>query len=154
MLQNRKCPALLGCRANTVIVLLAVLSVPVAWGPLPRRALGQDRTEVQQASPASAAQAANNAELQQQQRARRRATVGMFLVVGITLLGVVLLGLVLIWGQRVRRLARKDLPKQSRDELWYLRPDKQQTLREAQAGLNGVEEPGTDESGEEGLDRP
>jgi len=56
---------------------------------------------------------------------RRVVTAGMLLLVGIAFVGLLLVGLTIVWGSRVRRLARRPLPEQSPvDELWYLKPKK------------------------------
>ncbi len=53
-------------------------------------------------------------------------TLGIVLLAGIAMLGVLLLAIVLVWGSRIRRLARNPLPVQCRgDELWYLRAKKE-----------------------------
>lgn len=60
------------------------------------------------------------------ERQRRVVTAGMLLLVGIAFVGLLLVGLTIIWGSRVRRLARRPLPEQSPvDDLWYLKPSKQ-----------------------------
>ena len=41
---------------------------------------------------------------------------------GILICGVGLLAMVLLWGSRIRRIAREPLPRVApRDELWYLK---------------------------------
>lgn len=52
-------------------------------------------------------------------------TVGMLLLVGVSLIGMILIGMTIAWGGRLRRIARKPLPPQSPvDELWYLKAKK------------------------------
>lgn len=53
---------------------------------------------------------------------QRAATAAVYLAVGVAFVGILLIALVLIWGIRVRRLARRRVPSQSLpDPLWYLR---------------------------------
>ena len=56
---------------------------------------------------------------------KRVVGAALFLLVLTALIGLALIGLVMLWGRRMRRVARRALPQQSRrDELWYLRrPD-------------------------------
>lgn len=55
--------------------------------------------------------------------ARRRAySMGIVMLGAILICGVSLVALVLLWGHRVRRIARQPLPKVAqRDDLWYLK---------------------------------
>jgi len=57
---------------------------------------------------------------------RRRAMAGLMAVSGILILGVMFLAVVLIWGARLRRLARRELPAQTtlQNDLWFLKPPK------------------------------
>ncbi len=75
---------------------------------------------------------------------RRVATVAVYLLVGVAFVGLALLGLIVLWGNRLRRIARKLPPRQSQtDEFWYLRPKKEiETNRESQP-------PGSDANGKE-----
>ena len=78
------------------------------------------------------------------QSKRRVATVAVYLLAGIAFAGVALLGLVIVWGNRIRRIARTPLPRQSRtDELWYLRPKKEIETKQAS------KPPESDANGEE-----
>ena len=50
---------------------------------------------------------------------------GVLMIGGILIAGVGLLALVMIWGNRMRRIARQPLPPVApRDELWFLRNKK------------------------------
>ena len=52
-------------------------------------------------------------------------TAAMLVIAGVACMGLMLIGLTILWGVRVRRLARQPLPEQSPiDELWYLKPKK------------------------------
>jgi hypothetical protein len=84
------------------------------------------------------------AEEENRQAKRRVAMAALYLVVGIAFVGVALVGLVTVLGHRIRRIARKPLPRQSAtDEFWYLRPKKE--IKKSQAS----EPPGSDADGEE-----
>ena len=55
-----------------------------------------------------------------------RVAAGIVVIAGIAFLGIGLLLLVVFLGHRLRKLARKPLPRQSHlDEFWYLRPKQQ-----------------------------
>ena len=57
---------------------------------------------------------------------QRNAVSAMLALLGIVIVGVAFLSLVVLWGHRIRRMAREPIAKQSRpDELWYLKPRKQ-----------------------------
>jgi hypothetical protein len=48
--------------------------------------------------------------------------MGVVMLGGILICGVALVALALLWGHRIRRIARQPLPKVApRDELWYLK---------------------------------
>lgn len=57
------------------------------------------------------------------EEARRRAySMGVVMLGGILICGVSLVALALLWGHRMRRIARQPLPKVApRDDLWYLK---------------------------------
>jgi hypothetical protein len=66
---------------------------------------------------------------QQQQRRQNTFTAGVLLLFGVTTIGLLLITAAVIWGAKVRRLARRAEPATERpDDLWYLRktlpPDK------------------------------
>jgi hypothetical protein len=80
------------------------------------------------ASPAAGrpAQSAANVDETDERRKQQLATAGVFLMVLVLLAGGGLLLMVILWGRRVRRTVRKPSPPASPgDELWYLRPNKQ-----------------------------
>ncbi|HUQ71137.1 MAG TPA: hypothetical protein VM165_16540 [Planctomycetaceae bacterium] len=56
---------------------------------------------------------------------RLRAMAGLAALAGIAIVGVALLALIIIWGRRLRRINRQDLPEAPlKDELWFLKPPK------------------------------
>ena len=57
---------------------------------------------------------------------RRQAMAGLMVVSGILIVGVVFLAGVAIWGARLRRLARRELPAQTtlQNDLWFLKATK------------------------------
>ena len=62
---------------------------------------------------------------------QRAATAAVYLAAGVAFVGILLIALVLIWGVRVRRLARTRVPSQSHpDPLWYLRTRTSGPVRE------------------------
>ena len=72
-------------------------------------------------------------------------TAAMLVIAGVAFLGLMLVGLTILWGVRVRRLARRPLPEQSPiDELWYLKPRKSPRGASAgEPGSTGSSQPGT-----------
>jgi H+/gluconate symporter-like permease len=63
-----------------------------------------------------------DAEIEKQ----REVTIGLMALVGILVGGLVFLAVVMIWGARLRRIARAELPPQRtlQNELWFLKPPK------------------------------
>lgn len=62
---------------------------------------------------------------QQQQRQRRENTftAGVLLLIGVVTVGLLLIAAAIVWGAKVRRLARHaERPSGRQDEFWYLRP--------------------------------
>lgn len=57
---------------------------------------------------------------------QQRATAGLMALCGILIGGLMFLALVMIWGARLRRLARRELPAQKtlQNDLWFLKPPK------------------------------
>ncbi len=53
---------------------------------------------------------------------QRAITIGFYLLIALVIGVVSLMGVLMLWGARVRRLARKPLPNTSpNDPLWYLK---------------------------------
>lgn len=72
---------------------------------------------------ADSAQAANAPTPAQREQI---ATIAMTMFAGILCGAIFLLALILIWGRRLRRLARASTPKPTAvNETWYLKPDKE-----------------------------
>jgi hypothetical protein len=64
-------------------------------------------------------------------------TLGFIMLGSIIVGGTILLALVVMWGNRTRRLARSPLPAvANRDELWFLKPRKDQEIPDADPGHN------------------
>lgn len=109
-------------RANLVLgafVLVALIGGGVAGRP----SLKAESASVPE--PKSVARPAASDEPQEE--SKEAATIGFLLLSVITFTGLSLVAFVVIWGHRVRRVVRGSLPSQSaRDELWYLRPPKEQ----------------------------
>lgn len=60
--------------------------------------------------------------LDEQQRRQNTFTAGMLLLVGVLAVGLLLIAAAIVWGAKIRRLARRPEPGSARpDDLWYLR---------------------------------
>jgi hypothetical protein len=57
---------------------------------------------------------------------QRRAMAGLMALCGILVGGLGFVALVMIWGARLRRMARRELPPQKtlQNDLWFLKPPK------------------------------
>ena len=80
-------------------------------------------TEPAAASPDAAhAPAADSRDEEKQ----RKAMAGLLALCGILIGGLMFVVLVMIWGARLRRLARRELPAQKtlQNDLWFLKPPK------------------------------
>lgn len=100
-------------RSYFAILLLALVLAPaIVWGqetapggPAPRDELDQSTKD------------ANRQQI---------FTVGVMVLLGVTVAGLGLLMFVILWGHRVRRASRKPLPAAPRgDELFYLKSGQQ-----------------------------
>jgi hypothetical protein len=61
-------------------------------------------------------------EQQQQQRRQNTFTAGLLLLIGVVIVGLLVIAAAVVWGAKVRRLARRaDSRAVRQDELWYLR---------------------------------
>jgi len=71
-----------------------------------------------------------------EEAARRRAySTGIVMLGGILICGVSLVALALLWGNRMRRIARQPLPKVApRDDLWYLKAKDKPDVGDANVG--------------------
>jgi hypothetical protein len=59
---------------------------------------------------------------QQLQRRQNTFTAGVLLLIGVVTVGLLLIAAAIVWGAKVRRLARHAEPPSGRqDDLWYLR---------------------------------
>lgn len=118
-----------------LVLISVVFGACSAWLGDSRVLVSGQETAVEQAAPAE--QEERNEPLDEQTRKQWAASAVMMLV-GVLFLGVMLLVLVMRWGYVARKLARKPLPPTTRgDELWYLKPPKEQ-----------VEQPDSGESAE------
>jgi hypothetical protein len=74
---------------------------------------------------------------------RTRVAAGILVVAAMACSGVVLLLLVVLWGHRLRRIARTPLPRQSQlDEFWYLR-HKERPARDTGQATASEDDPDT-----------
>lgn len=66
------------------------------------------------------------AETDDETEKHQRALIGLMALCGILIGGLGFLAVVMIWGARLRRMARRELPPQKtlQNELWFLKPPK------------------------------
>lgn len=72
---------------------------------------------------------------------QRRAMAGLVVLCGILLGGLVFVVLVMVWGNRLRRMIRADLPAQKtlQKDLWFLKPSKSSAENSGQTPSNQSE---------------
>ena len=114
--------------------LMAATSIPLFGQELSN----PEKPEDSASSPVAAEQGsedpgtADHRSLPKLEERNRAYQVGVMMIGGILIAGVGLLALVIIWGHRVRRIARQPLPKVTqRDELWFLKHKKQEPASSA-----------------------
>lgn len=127
---------------TSVIAILLVATSPLIGEEADDPKAPVESTPVAEAAPAD--QESTNPPEHHDDKVRNQAyQVGVMMIGGILIAGVGLLALVMIWGNRMRRIARQPLPTVApRDELWYLRNKKRD-----QTTTSG-EPPAADEAGE------
>ena len=132
------CPVGWACVLMTVWIVLSFAD--------PVTVLAQETTSPQAENKEEHADSTDPAEKPDRTKRHRVITVAIYLLGGIVVGGLSLIGLVLLWGVRMRRIARPSLPEQTDvDELWYLKPKKKKPT----SGLSDVHDvqPNEDESG-------
>lgn len=83
----------------------------------------------------------------EQDRRQNTFTAGVLLLIGVTAIGLLLIAAAIVWGAKVRRMARRPEPRSSqRDDLWYLRgripsADPDETVDEAASLLEDPDRP-------------
>lgn len=83
---------------------------------------------------------------EQQQRRQNTFTAGVLLLLGVLAVGLLLMAAAIVWGAKVRRLARRPEPGSARpDELWYLR----KTRPPPEPGTSPDEKPPADDPARE-----
>ena len=108
--------------------------------------LAQETTSPQAENKEEHADGTDPAEIPDRTQRQRVVTVAIYLLGGIVVGGLALIGLVLLWGVRMRRIARPSLPEQTEvDELWYLKPKKRKPTS-GSSDVNDVQS-NEDESG-------
>lgn len=112
------------CRAVTVLCLIAVIGgtgigTP-AWGDDGQEETTRSAETLVAEAPQPAA--ADN----QDEEKQRKAMAGLLALCGILIGGLMFVVIVMIWGARLRRLARRELPPQTtlQNEHWFLKPPK------------------------------
>lgn len=108
-------------RVLPTLVLLLAADFLFHGAPVAQAAEEVDPTATT-SQPASSVPAADNREADKQ----KRAMAGLLALCGILIGGLMFVVLVMVWGARLRRLARRELPAQTtlQNELWFLKPPK------------------------------
>jgi hypothetical protein len=92
--------------------------------PVPRDAISNEPTADDSADAAKSQRADEAAQLPTSER-KPNVVFAYLALIGILIAGLALVAATMMWGHRVRRLARTPFPSGApRDELWYLRPKK------------------------------
>jgi len=74
------------------------------------------------AAPKSKPQHSQQPSPQKRQEGKKAASVAMLLLVGVMVVGILLVSCTMLWGYRLRRIARTKQPARTEfDELWYLK---------------------------------
>jgi hypothetical protein len=83
------------------------------------------REQPEAASPVPDEQAAKSVDELNAEK-RRKAMAALMAVTGILIGGIAFLAIVIVWGARLRRLARRELQPQTtlQNDLWFLKPPK------------------------------
>jgi hypothetical protein len=96
-------------------------------GLLATSAWAEEQPAAEQTPAAPAADAIKPAaETDDETEKQHRALLGLMALCGILIGGLGFLAAVMIWGARLRRMARRELPPQKtlQNELWFLKPPK------------------------------
>jgi hypothetical protein len=108
-----------GWRSATIFVALAMTSTAAARLIVPAH---ESRPEAIESDGPTAEPASAIAEREEKQRRRNVASVLVLLLVGVGLIGVLMIVAALMWGAKLRRLARDSAAGPTRqNELWYLK---------------------------------
>lgn len=86
----------------------------------------QEETTTRSADPPVAEAPKPAAADDQEEEKQRKAMAGLLALCGILIGGLIFVVIVMIWGARLRRLARRELPAQTtlQNEHWFLKPPK------------------------------
>ena len=91
-------------------------------------AVAQSHDSSEEPQPARDADSTEAANAPTPAQREQIATVAVTMLAAILFGAIFLLALILIWGRRLRRLARASTPKPTAvNETWYLKPDKEDT---------------------------
>lgn len=111
-------------RMTSVAVLLLVGMSPLFGQEADDGEKPAEISPVAESAPADQ-ESAKPVEYQDDKVRNQAYQVGVLMIGGILIAGVGLISLVMIWGNRMRRIARQPLPTVApRDELWYLKNKK------------------------------
>lgn len=74
------------------------------------------------------------------QQKRKKITVGFYVVWGILFLGLACIFITMMMGRTLRRIARKPAPQSTvRNELWYMKPDKNRKSTDSEENTSSTE---------------
>jgi hypothetical protein len=132
------------------IACLVAASAFLPAGPAPASAISADQFVAIAQAGSSVGDEAPKIPAETRQRT---VATAVLLLLGIVGAGLILMLLVLLWGVRVRRIARAPLPGQSPvDPLWYLRPKPPRKTRAAgrspETDITRGASPGGEKSGD------
>lgn len=104
-------------------IALCFISLTLLTSPLPAEEPAASTNEPAATEPESTVAPVADAREEEKQR---RAMAGLLALCGILIGGLMFVVLVMVWGARLRRLARRELPAQKtlQNELWFLKPPK------------------------------
>jgi len=138
-----------------IFFLILLLSRPAA-ATVQRDGLALQTPEIPasiDSSDRNVANAATNAGASEKKK-QQVATVAVYLLALVVFICVALLIVVLLWGRRVRQLMRKPSKSASLgDELWYLKPKKNQPTGEPPS-TNAADGPTSTETGHNSPETP
>lgn len=118
------------CRALTVCCLLACLGgqplcLSLFAGESPETTT-ESIVPAEEPQPVTGPQTTTNNEAREEEK-QRKAMAGLLALCGILIGGLMFVVFVMVWGARLRRMARRELPPQTtlHNEHWYLKPPKE-----------------------------
>ncbi len=101
-----------------ILLTSNILSPPhvIIAGEIPAKVTSENRED------SSIEQTARKPTPEQQERRKQMISASWIMLIGVAILGGILLLIVFLFGNRIRRIARKPLPNAPlRDPMWYLK---------------------------------